>query len=120
MYQPLIWGVGSRNDPRGMFALRYAQNLQRLSDALVDSVWGNSQLCSNFLGRMVLVNHQQAVELPLGQFRNRIIGIRIVAVTSRFTHLDALTQITTGVAQKAFCACLVHLPKTGKGDVADG
>ena len=56
-----------RDEARGLGAAFDAQDLQRLADALVDRVRRNLQLGRDFLGRKVLVDEAQAIELALAQ-----------------------------------------------------
>jgi hypothetical protein len=67
MYQSLIWSAVLGDDARGMGAALDAEDVQRLTDALVNGVRGDSELGSDFLGIEVLVDKAQAIELACGQ-----------------------------------------------------
>lgn len=70
MYQTLISLGVLGDDPRGLRPPLDAEDLQRLSNALVDGVWGDSQLCRDLLRAEVLVDQAQAFELPARQARD--------------------------------------------------
>ena len=67
MYQTLICGTVAGDDPRRLGAPRDTEDLERLADALVDGVRGDSKLAGDFLRREVLVDEEQAIELALAQ-----------------------------------------------------
>jgi hypothetical protein len=67
MYQPLIWVYAGcrvlRDEARGLCTTFDAQDRKRLSDTLVDRVRRYLELGRDFLGREVLADKAQAVEL---------------------------------------------------------
>ena len=63
MYQSLIWAKLPRHQARGLRSAFDAQCLQGDADALVDGVRGNTELDRNLLGRKMLVDQTQAIEL---------------------------------------------------------
>jgi hypothetical protein len=67
MYQPLICLLVAADDPRRLGAALDAEDRERLADALVDGVRRDMELGGDFLGREMLVDEQQAVELPRAQ-----------------------------------------------------
>jgi len=77
MYQPLIWSAVLRDDARGLRAALDPQDLKCLADALVDSVRRDVERRRDLLGREMLVDEAQAVELALRQacdtLRHRIV-----------------------------------------------
>ena len=44
-----------------------AEHLQRATDSLIHGMWGNAKLDRDFLGRQMLVDEQQRVELALAE-----------------------------------------------------
>jgi hypothetical protein len=75
MYQPLMWGgVGLPflrrvlgDQASGLRPPLHTQDLERAPDALVDGVGRNAQLGGDFLGRQMLIDQAQAIELARGQ-----------------------------------------------------
>jgi hypothetical protein len=67
MYQPLIWLGILSDDPRRLGAAADSEDLERLTDSLVDGVRGDSKLGRDFLGAKVLVHQPEAIELTRGQ-----------------------------------------------------
>jgi len=63
MYQPLIWFVELSNDARGLGAPLNAKDAECLTDALVHGVWRDVEFGRDFLGRKMLVDKTQAVQL---------------------------------------------------------
>jgi hypothetical protein len=70
MYQTLIWPADLRHQARRLSPAVDAQDLQCATDALVDGMWRNIELDRDFLGRQMLVDEAQAVELAGAQPRN--------------------------------------------------
>jgi len=70
MYQTLIWAVVPGDESGGLAAAFDAEDVDRAADALVDGVRGDVELSRDFLGRQVLVNQPQAIELAHAQPRN--------------------------------------------------
>ncbi|MEO7601899.1 MAG: hypothetical protein ABIS39_01345 [Sphingomicrobium sp.] len=70
MYQTLIWAAVARDNARRLGPPLHAKDVQGLADALVDGVRGDSELVRDFLGREVLVDQQEAVELARAEPRN--------------------------------------------------
>ncbi|HEX3117008.1 MAG TPA: hypothetical protein VHQ48_16185 [Bradyrhizobium sp.] len=68
MYQSLIWVLVPRNDAGGMVAPIDPEDLQRLTDALVDGMRGNLELGRDLLGGEQLVDEEQAIKLGLSKF----------------------------------------------------
>jgi hypothetical protein len=96
MYQTLMWGgvrlgrLGRmlRDHARGLGAALDSKDVQRAANALIDRVRRDVQLGSDFLGRQVLVDQAQAIELARAKAgdaggRYRI----IVSGTLRSRHL---------------------------------
>jgi len=65
MYQSLIWSFGARDHARGLGAAFDAEDLERLTDALVDGVRRYAELDCDFLRIKMLVDEQEAIELAL-------------------------------------------------------
>ena len=79
MYQPLIWPAVLGDDARRLGAPLDAEDLERQADALVDRMRRNAELGGNLLGRQMLVDEAQAVELSLRQPGNPLnhdVGLR--------------------------------------------
>jgi hypothetical protein len=68
MYQPLIWlltGCGMLRDQAGGLRAAFdAEDRKRLADALINGVRRDVELGRDFLGRKMLADQAQAVELP--------------------------------------------------------
>ena len=64
MYQPLIWALMAGDDARGLCATLHSKGLKGAPDPLVDGMRRNMKLGGDFLGGKVLIDQQQAVELP--------------------------------------------------------
>jgi hypothetical protein len=77
MYQTLIWPAVPRHDASGLGAALNTENGKRLTDALVDRVRRNSKLARNFLGRQMLVDKAQAVELSGRQPSDSLLNVLI-------------------------------------------
>lgn len=71
IYQTLIWAKLSRHQTRGLRPALNPEDLEREADALVDGVRGNTELDRNFLGREMLVDQAEAIELARGKSRHR-------------------------------------------------
>jgi hypothetical protein len=69
MYQSLIWSLVLGHDASRLGAPLDAEDLKRLSDALVDRVRRDAELGRDFLRAQVLVDEAQAIELAGRQFR---------------------------------------------------
>jgi hypothetical protein len=67
MYQSLIWSAVLRDHAGRLGSPLNAQDLQRAADALVDGMGRNPELCGDFLGRKMLVDQAQTIELALAQ-----------------------------------------------------
>jgi len=76
MYQSLIWLGVVGHEPGRLRTASDAESLERLPDALVDGMRGDSQLDRNFLRRQMLSDEAQAIELPLCQPCHAIRGAR--------------------------------------------
>jgi hypothetical protein len=70
MYQTLIWSAVAGDDAGGLGPALDSQDLERASDSLVDGMRGNVELRRDFLGRQMLVDEPQAIELARAQPRN--------------------------------------------------
>jgi hypothetical protein len=70
MYQPLIWSVHLRDEAGRLAAALDSEKVQSAADALVDGVRGNTEFDGNLLGREMLVDEQEAIELRLAQPRH--------------------------------------------------
>jgi hypothetical protein len=70
MYQTLIWPAVAGDDAGGLGAALDSQDLERAADALVDRVRGDLELGSDFLGRQMLIDQAQAIELTGAQPRD--------------------------------------------------
>jgi hypothetical protein len=75
MYQSLIWFAVLSNDARRLRSPADAERLQGLANALIDRVRRDSELDRNFLGRQMLIDQPEAVELPLRQSGHAIRNI---------------------------------------------
>jgi hypothetical protein len=64
MYQSLIWPTVHGNETRRLGTALDAKDLQRLADALIDGMRRNIELARDFLGRKMLIDKAQAIELP--------------------------------------------------------
>jgi hypothetical protein len=67
MYQPLIWLGVVRNNPSGLLAPAHSKNVECLADPLIHGMRRDFELGRDFLGRQMLVDQPQAVELPRAQ-----------------------------------------------------
>jgi hypothetical protein len=70
MYQSLIWSADLRHESRGLGAAVDAQDLQGAAEPLVDGVRRDVELDRDFLGRHVLVDQTQTIELARAQPRH--------------------------------------------------
>src|SRR6478736_5020036 len=70
MYQPLIWLAVAGDDARRLGPPLDTEDGQRLADALVDGMGRDIELGGDFLGRQMLVDQAQAIELARGQSSN--------------------------------------------------
>jgi len=68
MYQSLIWFVMLRDDAGGMGAPVNAERLESETNALIDSMRRDFELCGNFFRRKMLVDEQKAIKLALREF----------------------------------------------------
>jgi hypothetical protein len=91
MYQTLMWARVEAESARrvardhagGLSAPLDAEDVQGAANALVDGMRGNVELGGDFLGRKMLLNQAQAIELPGRQpgdtaCRDRIISRAIL------------------------------------------
>jgi hypothetical protein len=69
MYQPLIWTAVVGDEASGLAAPLDPQDVERPADALVDGMRGDMELVGDLLGREMLVDQQQAIELSRAQTR---------------------------------------------------
>ena len=67
MYQSLILSVHLRDHARRLRTAFDAKHLQGPANALVDRVRGNAELDRDLLGRKMLIDEQQAVELAAAE-----------------------------------------------------
>jgi hypothetical protein len=78
MYQSLIWAAVLGDEPRRLGAPFDAEDLERQADALIDRVGRNVEFARDFLGRQMLIDKSQAIELtgtePADPLRDRFIG----------------------------------------------
>jgi hypothetical protein len=90
MYQTLIWSAVAGDDAGGLGPALNSQDMERAADALIDSVRGNVELRRDFLGRQVLIDEPQAIELTGAQPRNaaRDLCLHIGRIV-RFRHCVA-------------------------------
>jgi len=70
MYQTLIWSAELRDETSGLRTPLHAERVERLTDALVDSMGGDPKLVRDLLGRQMLVDQAQAIELAVGESRD--------------------------------------------------
>jgi len=70
MYQSLIWAAELRDDASSLATALNAEDVERAANALIDSVWRDIELRRNFLGRQVLIDQPQAIELAVAQPRD--------------------------------------------------
>jgi hypothetical protein len=54
-----------------------AEGLQRLTDALVDRMWRNIELASDFLRGEMLIDEAKAIELTGSQTRDSLLYLRV-------------------------------------------
>jgi hypothetical protein len=66
----LIWTAVLCDEAGRLRAPLDAKRMQRLANALVDRMRGDSELRRNLFGRKMLVDEAQAIELTLGQLRD--------------------------------------------------
>jgi hypothetical protein len=96
MYQSLIWPLALRDETSGLRAPLDAEDLQRLPDPLIDGMRRNAELGSDFLGAQMLVDEEQAIELPGRQPRNplldRILPRGIAGIIGGVRHARRLLQ----------------------------
>ena len=64
MYQPLIWAAVAGDEAGGLGPAFDPQDVERAADALVDGVGRDVELGRDFLGRQMLRDQPQAIELP--------------------------------------------------------
>jgi hypothetical protein len=67
MYQSLIWAVHPSYQSRSLRTSLDAQDVERTSDSLVNRMRGNPEFNGDFLGRKMLIDQKQRVELSLAQ-----------------------------------------------------
>jgi hypothetical protein len=72
MYQSLIFAAVAGDEARRLRPPLDSEDLKRLADALVDGMWRNLQLRGDFLGRQMLVDQAQAIELAGRQPRHAL------------------------------------------------
>jgi hypothetical protein len=70
MYQTLIWAAVLGNDARRLAPALDAEDVERAADALVDGVRRDMKFGRDFLGRKMLVDQPQAIELARAEPRN--------------------------------------------------
>jgi hypothetical protein len=70
MYQTLIWAAVLGDDARGLAAALDSKDVKRAADALVDGMRRDIKFGRDFLGRQVLVDQPQAIELARAQPRD--------------------------------------------------
>jgi hypothetical protein len=86
MYQSLIWISVMRDDSSGVLAPAYAKDVQRLADALIDGVRRDLELGGDFLGRQMLIDEPEAVELPRAQARDKLSHRILPSAVMRFVR----------------------------------
>ena len=67
MYQTLIWLVVLRHEASGLSSPFNAEDVDRLSNALIDGVRRDIEFARDLLGRQMPVDETQAVQLTRGQ-----------------------------------------------------
>jgi len=67
MYQSLIWSAVGGDEAGSLRAPFDAEDLKGTANSLIDGVRRDAELCGNLLGRQVLIDETQAIELPLAQ-----------------------------------------------------
>jgi hypothetical protein len=67
MYQTLIWPAVAGDDAGGLGAAFDAEDMERAADALVDRMRRDVELGRDFLGRQMLVDEPQTIELAGAQ-----------------------------------------------------
>jgi hypothetical protein len=72
MYQPLIFPSVVRYEAGGLGPALYAKDLQGLAHALVDGVRRDLELSGDFLGRQMLIDQAQAIELARAKARHSL------------------------------------------------
>jgi hypothetical protein len=70
MYQMLICAVDLRDHARSLGPALNAEEMQGAANALIDCMRGNTELDRDFLGRQMLVDKQQGIELALAESGN--------------------------------------------------
>jgi len=63
MYQPLIWPAVLRDEAGGLRPPLDAEDVQRLTDTLIDRVRRDVELARDLFGRPMLVDEPEAIEL---------------------------------------------------------
>jgi hypothetical protein len=90
MYQSLIWVAETRDDASGLRAPLHAQRLKRAPYSLIDGVRRYVQLSRDLLRGEVLVDEQQAIQLPTRELghplRHRLVRLTRVVRSRRSVH----------------------------------
>ena len=90
MYQTLIWSAVAGDDAGGLGPALDSQDVESAADTLVDGVRGDLELGGDFLGRQMLVDQAQAIELAGAQPRNTAGDLSFdIGRIIRFRHNDA-------------------------------
>jgi hypothetical protein len=72
MYQSLIWFAVLRDETRGLAPPRNVQDVQGLADPLVHRVRRDSEFDRDFLGRQMLGDQLETLELAAIQLRHAV------------------------------------------------
>jgi hypothetical protein len=99
MYQSLIWAAVAGDDARRLAAPLDAEDLERLAYALIHRVRRNAELGGDVLGREMLIDQSQAIELAFGQSGNP--GFQRVHARSGLMVVPGKTRVTIGFINAA-------------------
>jgi hypothetical protein len=91
MYQSLIWCPHLGDQARRLAPALDSEDLECPADPLIDGMRGDSELDRNFLGGQVLVDKQQAIQLPLAEPADSGLKRQILAPFGRNAHLNPLS-----------------------------
>jgi hypothetical protein len=74
MYQTLIWPAALGDEAGGLASALDPEDVERAANALVDGMRGDVELGGDLLGRQMLVDQAQAIELAGAELRNAARG----------------------------------------------
>src|SRR3954452_19654006 len=117
MYQPLIWPFHLSDDPGCLRTAFHTERRKRLTNSLVYRVRRDVQLGRYFLGRKMLVDQEQAIELAGGKLPNpgghHVRGGPVMKITRRVRHAIRTFQSNPHPAQHAVYSRAESTPPLG-------